>query len=46
MIDYNDRSDFLDYVNENTKFNPNIMFISKKKLLMIGSKFNLSGLKV
>ena len=45
LIDYNDRSDFLDYVNENTKFNPNIMFISKKKIINDWFKVQFEWLK-
>ena len=33
LMDDCDQNDFLDYVNENTKFNPHIMFISKKKII-------------
>ena len=33
LMDNCDRNDFLDYVNKNTKFNPHIMFISKKKII-------------
>lgn len=32
FLDDNDKYDFLNYVNENDKFNPHIMFISKKKI--------------
>lgn len=45
LIDYNDRSDFLDYVNDNTKFNPNIMFISKKKIINDWFKVQFEWLK-
>ena len=33
LVDKNDRKEFLNYVKKNTKFNPNIMFISKKKII-------------
>ncbi len=33
LLDSNDRNDFLNYVKENTKFNPHIMFISKKRII-------------
>ena len=31
LLDENDRDDFYEYVRLNNKFNPHIMFISKKK---------------
>ncbi len=33
LLDNNDKDDFLKYVRSNTKFNPNIMFIAKKKII-------------
>ncbi len=33
LLNKNDRDDFLDFVVNNTKFNPHIMFISKKKII-------------
>ena len=33
LLDSNDKDDFLKYVRSNTKFNPNIMFIAKKKII-------------
>jgi len=33
LIDNNDRDEFLNYVKKRTKFNPHIMFISKKKII-------------
>ena len=33
LLNNSDRDDFLDFVVNNTKFNPHIMFISKKKII-------------
>ena len=33
LLDSEDRNDFNDYVKSNDKFNPHIMFISKKKII-------------
>ena len=33
LLDTNDRHDFYNYVTKNTKFNPHIMYIAKKKVL-------------
>ena len=33
LLDLEDRNDFSDYVKSNDKFNPHIMFISKKKII-------------
>ncbi len=34
LLDDEDRNDFLDYVNSNYEFNPHIMFITKKKIMI------------
>ena len=33
LLEGNDKKDFSEYVKNNTKFNPNIMFIAKKKIV-------------
>jgi|TARA_B100001063_G_C16699386_1_gene521711 hypothetical protein len=33
LLNNNDRNDFLNFVRNNTKFNPHIMFVSKKKII-------------